>query len=120
MKKQKLERKSEKEKFVTPHEYLDKHAPKEARKDPETFFTRYMREVEAGTDSLNLLKVRELLKEAKRRGICAYCGNNTNTSIMNKSDLEEYAISGMCKPCMDATFTEEIMEDKEITKGVIH
>jgi len=39
---------------------------------------------------------------------------------MIKSDLEEYAISGMCKPCMDATFTEEIMEDKEITKGVIH
>ncbi len=120
MKKQKLERKAEKEKFVTPHEYLNKHAPKEARKDPETFFTRYMREVVDGRDTLNLLKVRELLKEAKRRGICSYCGNNTNTSIMNKSDLEEYAISGMCKPCMDATFTEEIMEDKEITKGVIH
>ena len=120
MKKQKLERKSEKEKFVTPHEYLDKHAPKEARKDPETFFTRYMREVEAGTDSLNLLKVRELLKEAKRCGICSYCGKNVDTSIMTKLDLEEHAISAMCKACMDATFIEEIAEDKEITKGVIH
>ena len=107
MKKQKLERNAEKEKFVTPHEYLDKHAPKAAIKDPDTCFQNYMRGVEEGKDSLNLLKVRELLKEAKRRGICAYCGKNVDTSIMNISDLEENAISGMCKPCLDRAFKKE-------------
>ena len=99
--------KNQKEKFITPHEYLDKHVPKEAIKDPDTFFQGYYRSVAEGRDTLNLLKVRELLKEAKRRGICGYCGKEVDQSIMDESDLKENAISGMCKPCLDRVFKKE-------------
>jgi hypothetical protein len=112
--------KNQKEKFITPHEYLDKHVPKEAHKDLDTFFEGYYKSVREGRATFSLPKVRSLLKEAKRRGICAYCGKEVDKSLMDKSDLEENEISGMCKPCLDKTFKEEITEDKEITKGVVH
>ena len=112
--------KKQKEKFITPHEYLDKHVPKEAHKDLDTFFEGYYKSVREGRATFSLPKVRSLLKEAKRRGICAYCGKEVDKSLMDKSDLEENEISGMCKPCLDKTFKEEITEDKEITKGVVH
>ena len=99
--------KNQKEKFITPHEYLDKHVPKEAHKDLDTFFEGYYKSVREGRATFSLPKVRSLLKEAKRRGICGYCGKEVDQSIMDESDLKENAISGMCKPCLDRVFKKE-------------
>lgn len=51
--------------------------------------------------------MRSLLKEAKRRGICGYCGKEVDQSIMDESDLKENAISGMCKLCLDRVFKKK-------------
>ena len=103
----KLERKKQKEKFITPHEYLDQHVPKEAHKDLDTFFKGYYKSVEEGRATFSLPRLWLLLKEAKRHGICGYCGKKVDQSIMDESDLKENAISGMCKPCLDRVFKKE-------------
>jgi len=80
----------------------------------------YLKDIAEGKSNLQLWKLRELMKEAKRKKVCTYCGRKIVKKIMTKADKEEYEISGMCKPCMDIAFEEIEEHDLKETKGVKH
>jgi|TARA_X000001036_G_C20451614_1_gene713578 RNase P subunit RPR2 len=59
-------------------------------------------------------KIKLAVADSKRKKICAYCGDKLRVKdFRTRADKDEYAISGMCQPCMDKGFLEE----EELERG---
>jgi hypothetical protein len=53
----------------------------------------------------------------QRSKICAYCGSKLRVKdFRTRADKDEYAISGMCQPCIDKSFLEEDEEDRYVSR----
>ena len=68
-------------------------------------------------DTKLLRRIKLAVAECKHAKICAYCGSKLRVKdFRTRADKDEYAISGMCQPCIDKSFLEEDEEDRYVSR----
>ena len=68
-------------------------------------------------DTKLLRRIKLAVAECKHAKICAYCGDKLKVKdFRTRADKDEYAISGMCQPCIDKSFLEEDEEDRYVSR----
>jgi hypothetical protein len=69
--------------------------------------------VQTALDKLGILAFGRTNTEAIQKGICISCGKAIDLQKGFKDALsrKEYGISGLCQPCQDVAFQEELWQE---------